>query len=103
MDRIQHKFSTESVAKRMECYYPKNDEETRMVNDIAVVQATYPLADVIFGRTCIGNLRGFGVYENGRSVEGARTDLLGMGRTEEEAWYSAAKVIQQLMLRELAR
>jgi hypothetical protein len=88
----------------MECYYPKNDEETRMVDDINIVRATYPIADVIFGRTYIGNYgRGFGVYENGRTIEGARTDLLGMGRTEEEAWYSAAKVIQKMMLREFAR
>jgi len=86
----------------MECYYKKNDEETRMVDDMAVVHATFPFADAIFGRVYVGG-RGFGIYELGRTIEGARTDLIGMGRTEEEAWYSAAKVIQELMLRELTR
>jgi hypothetical protein len=48
----------------MECYFQKNYEETRMVDDIAVVRASYPMADAIFGRTYIATIGRSWVYMN---------------------------------------
>jgi hypothetical protein len=73
-----------------------------MVDDIAVVRASYPEADVIFGRTYVINYGiGYGVYET--VIYNYYNTLLGIGRSEEEAWYSASKVVQQLLLRKLSQ
>lgn len=85
----------------MECYYEKDDEKTSVIDDMAIVCAGYPEADVIFGRTIIGGVLGYGVYESGNNHEGPRLDLLGIGKTVEHAWYSAAIVVQKLMVRRL--
>ena len=88
----------------MERYFQKNDEETRTVDDIAVVRASYPMADAIFGRTYLATIgRSWGIYELGRGVEGARVDLIGIGRNEEEAWYSASMIVQQMLLNRLSQ
>jgi hypothetical protein len=44
-----------------------------------------------------------GIYELGRGVEGARVDLIGIGRNEEEAWYSASMIVQQMLLNRLSQ